>query len=455
MSKQKAINLKIGIFSLTWPIFIELFLHMLLGNADTLMLSQYSDNAVAAVGVANQILWIVIIMFGIISGGTTILVSQYLGANDDSKAIEVIMVSLVINVVFGLVLSMIIFIFAPQLLKMMNLPSDLMNDAIQYLRIVGGLSFIQSIIMTITATIRSYGYMKDSMRVTIGMNILNVVGNALFIFGLLGMPRLGATGVAISTSFSRLIGMIILLLLMKKRVKGHLNLKVLKPFPKNTLRDLLRIGIPTAGEQLSYNVSQLVITYFSTLLGALSLTTKIYAQNLSMFIYLFALAIAQGTQILIGHMIGAQELEEAYHRCLKSLKIAIAFSIGMAAIVTLFSKPLLGLFTKNPEIIAVGSMVMIITLVLEPGRTFNLVIINALRAAGDVKFPVYMGIISMWGVSVTLSYLLGIHYNLGLVGMWIAFSVDEWLRGLLMLWRWRSRIWEKMSFVPQSIDAQI
>ncbi len=74
-------------------------------------------------------------------------------------------------------------------------------------------------------------------------------------------------------------------------------------------------------------------------------------------------------------------------------------------------------------------------------------IINSLRAAGDVKFPVYMGVISMWGVSVTLSYILGIHFGLGLVGVWIAFAVDEWFRGILMFWRWKSRAWENMSFV--------
>jgi len=119
----------------------------------------------------------------------------------------------------------------------------------------------------------------------------------------------------------------------------------------------------------------------------------------------------------------------------------------MALIFALNSKFLLQLFTHNKEIIAVGSSVMLVVFILEPGRTFNLVVINALRAAGDVKFPVYMGIISMWGVSITLSYLLAIHFRLGLVGMWIAFAVDEWLRGLLMLWRWKSYRWCGMSFV--------
>lgn len=447
MIEEPCIDKKLNIFSLTWPIFIEIFLHMLLGNADTLMLSKFSDDAVAAVGVTNQILWITIIMFGIISTGTTILVSQYLGAKNQEKALQTVTISLALNFVFGVLFSAIVFIFAPYLLRLMNLPQKLIFDGVRYLRIVGGFSFLQAVIMTMIAALRSYGFMKDSMNVTIGMNILNIIGNALFIFGVMGVPQLGVTGVAISTSVSRVIGVIVLLIIIYKRTGVKLSIKPLIPFPKRILKDLLKIGIPTAGEQMAYQTSQLVITYFITLLGGYSLTTKVYVQNLSMFVFLFALAVAQGNQILIGHLIGANKTEEAYIRCLKSLKAAFLVSAGMALIFALNSKFLLQLFTQNKEIIAVGSSVMLVVFILEPGRTFNLVVINALRAAGDVKFPVYMGMISMWGVSITLSYLLAIHLGLGLVGMWIAFAVDEWLRGLIMLWRWRSYKWCGMSFV--------
>lgn len=132
---------------------------------------------------------------------------------------------------------------------------------------------------------------------------------------------------------------------------------------------------------------------------------------------------------------------------MKSLRLAIIISFGTAVLFSLFSEKLMGIFTSNPDIIKVGSVLILLTILLEPGRSFNLVVINSLRAAGDVKFPVYMGILSMWGVSVTLSYVLGIHFGLGLAGIWIAFIADEWLRGLLMLWRWRSRVWVNKSFV--------
>ena len=447
---------KLSLFAITWPLFIEILLYMLMGNADTLMLSQYSDNSVAAVGVSNQILSMVIVMFGFIATGTAILVAQNLGAKMNDDAREVSAVSIGANLVFGLVLSAAVFIFSEQLLRLMDLPPELFDEANSYLKIVGGFSFIQSLIMTVSSIIRSYGFTRDIMYVTIGMNVLNVIGNYFFIFGPFGFPVLGVEGVAISTTVSRIIGLLAAIYVMTKRIPGSLPLSMLFSFPKKHLKNLLNIGIPSAGEHLSYNGSQMVITYFIATLGTQALTAKVYTQNVMMFIFLFSIAISQGTQILIGHMVGAKEIENAYKRALKSLKLAIIISIAAAVIVSFFSKDLLGIFTDNMSIIELGTTLILLTIILEPGRSFNLVLISSLRAAGDVKFPVYMGILSMWGVSVTLSYFLGIYLEMGLVGIWIAFIADEWLRGLLMLWRWRSRVWVKKSFVPdvQPVQAE-
>ncbi|MCS0543091.1 MATE family efflux transporter, partial [Aeromonas veronii] len=216
---------KLTLFALTWPIFIELLLHMLMGNADTLMLSMYSDNSVAAVGVANQILSLIIVMFGFIATGTAVLVAQHFGANNEKSAAEVSVVSIIANLVFGLILSLIVFIWSKKLLLLMDLPVELLDEADSYLKIVGLFSFLQALIMTIGAVIRSYGFTRDTMYVTIGMNILNVIGNYIFIFGPFGLPVLGVEGVAISTSISRLVGLLVITYLLVKRVDHGLPFK--------------------------------------------------------------------------------------------------------------------------------------------------------------------------------------------------------------------------------------
>ncbi|MBL4931278.1 MATE family efflux transporter [Clostridium paridis] len=442
---------KLTVFKLTWPIFIETLLFMLLGSVDTLMLSRYSDNAVAAVGVSNQLITMMNIMFGILSTGTSVLIAQNLGAGNRKMASKVATVSLIINCIFGLFLSLIMFLAAHGILSTMGIRPELMSFAAEYLKIVGGCLFLQSVMMTCTAIVRSHGLTKISMLVTLGINIVHVILDYIFIFGPLGLPVLGVRGVAISTNISKLLGLIIMLYVVFKNVEHGISIKNITPFPKNIVKDLLKIGIPTAGEHFSYNLSQLVITYFINFLGNEALTTKAYVQNIVMFAYLFSVAIGEGTEILVGHLVGADENEKAYKTCLKSLRLALIISFSIGTLFALLRIPVLSIFTDNPSILIVGGTVLIIDAILEPGRSFNVVVINSLRAAGDVKFPVYMGILSMWGVSVTLSYIFGIKMGFGLAGMWVAFACDEWFRGLLMLWRWRTKKWQTMAFVRKSV----
>lgn len=440
-----------SVFQLTWPIFIEILLFMLLGNIDTIMLSKYSDGAVAAVGLSNQIISMVNIMFGIITSGTAILIAQYLGAEKRKLASQVVGVSLMVNLIFGLTLSGLMIFSGKNILKLMNLPPTLIDNSAEYLSIVGGFLFLHALLMTMTAIVRSHGFTKISMFVVLGMNLINIIGDYIFIFGPLGLPILGVKGVALATVFSKFIGLILMSIFLFRNIGSTFKLKSIMPFPKHILKSLLKVGIPSAGEQISYNFSQFVITYIITLIGVNSLTTKIYVQNIVMFVFLFSIAIGQGTQILIGHLVGKNEKANAYSVCLKSLRAALLISSILGLIFAVFSKSLLSLFTQDSAIITVGVSIFIIDAILEPGRTLNLVIINSLRAAGDVKFPVYVGILSMWGLSVTLAYFLGVHLGLGLVGVWCAFAIDEWFRGIIMLWRWKSRKWEKMSLVQPSV----
>ncbi|MCM3044907.1 MATE family efflux transporter [Bacillus altitudinis] len=435
-----------SLFALTWPIFIEISLYMLMGSADTLMLSQYSDNSVAAVGVSNQLLNLLIVMFSFITTGTTIVIAQLLGASRKQEATQVAYVSLGTNFLISFVISLLMFVLAVPILHMMGLSSELMPDATVFLQIVGLLSFIQALIMTYSAILKSYGFTRDTMYVTIGMNLLNVAGNYLVIFGPFGFPVLGVMGVALSTSFARLIGLTAMILIVRHRIGLRFSFKRMFYIQRTHLKKLLKIGIPSAGEQLSYNGSQMIITLFITLMGTQALAAKVYTQNLMMFIMLFGAAISQGTQILIGRLIGAKEFDAAYRRCMKSLYWAIAISLLSSTALSLSSTHLLTFFTSNSEIIQIASLLLILTIILEPGRSFNMVIINSLRAAGDAKFPVYMAMISMWGIGLPIAYLLGIQLEMGLIGVWISFIVDEWIRGIFMYRRWRSRVWMEYRF---------
>jgi putative MATE family efflux protein len=429
-------------------------LQMLMGNADTLMLSHYSDRSVAAVGMANQVLMIVMVLFNFVTLGTIIIVSKNLGSKREQEALQVGYTSIVLNGGIGIIMGGLLLLFGNQILHGLNTPNEIIHESMTFLSVVGGFVFLVAISMTVGAILRSYGYTKDAMVVTVCINILNIIGNFLFIFGPFFFPRLGVLGSALSTTVSRGIGVLILVILLIKRTGVVPKLNMLVKHKWEDIKELLKIGIPSAGEQLSYDLSQLVITYFVTLMGTEALTTKIYLQNIMMFLMLFSISIGEGTQIIISHYIGAERLQDAFNRGMKSIRIGFVGSGVVALVFYLLSTPILRLFTHNPDIVHTGKFLLLLTILLEPGRAFNIILISALRSVGDVRFPVYLGMVVMWGVGLPVAWLGGITFDLGLIGIWISFITDEWLRGLLIYRRWTNRSWDKLIFIKPKKEAK-
>jgi len=446
---------QLNLFTITWPIFIELFLQIIMGSTDTVMLSHISDDAVAAVGVANQLIFFTILIFNFVATGTAVVLSQFLGAGLKAEAKKVAAISITLNLFLGLLISIVMVTFKDPFLKLFSLPEHIEVLGEQYLAIVGGTLFFQALLQTVSSILRVYGFSRDAMFVSIFMNVVHLIGNSIFIFGLLGVPELGVKGVAISTAISRLLAMILIFRLMYVRIALNLKMKDYFRFESTYVKKIFKIGLPAAGEQVCYNTSQLAITAIIAILGASSLTTRVYTQNIMSYILLFGLAMGQGTQILIGHMVGAGNFDGAYRQLLKSLKYSLIITIVMAIVIALIREPMLEIFTDDKEIISMGGILLLMCLLLEPGRTFNLVVTSSLRATGDATISVKVGVLSMWGICVPLAYFLGIHQGLGLPGIWIAFIVDEWFRGITMYYRWKSRVWEKKVLVQQESAVSI
>ncbi|NLP28446.1 MAG: MATE family efflux transporter [Clostridia bacterium] len=449
MGESKNSVKKLSLVAITWPIFIETLLRMFLGNVDTFMLSHYSDNAVGAVGIANQVNFMLMLIYAVSSTGILITISQYLGANQRKKAVEAANTALLLNFIFGFILSGGIVIFAKPLLRLINTPVELMDYASTYLRIVGSVSFIQALLTTTAAIIRSFGKTKVSMYVTMGMNIVNVIGNSLFLYGFFGLPVLGVTGVAISTAVSQTLAFFLVFFVIMKKIDIKTSFKSLFSFRKDLAKQIIAIGLPSAAESGAYQVSQLVITAMINTMGAIAVSTKIYTMNILWFVMLFGISLGQGTQIIVGHHVGARENDRAYKACLRSLKVSLVIAAIMSTVIAVFGKTLVSILTSNEDIIQMAGKLLWYSILLELGRVFNLVVVNALKASGDATFPAVAGIISPWFTSVLFCYLLGIKMNWGLVGVWIGLMSDEWLRGVIALYRWKTRIWESKRLVTE------
>lgn len=441
--KSKELNL----VRLTWPIFLELFLFMLMGTVDTFMISSVADNAVAGVGSANQIIAMAILVLSVIGNGAAIVISQYLGSKRPQEAAQVTGNAITLNLVVGLILSALMLLFGEKLLYALNIKGDILVYARSYIHIVGGFIFLQALINALAATIRTHGFTKQTMVVSMLMNIIHVIGNYILIFGHFGFPAMGVEGAAISTVISRFICLILFFLLLYRIMEVRVIWKYYIQLSKKYVLQILKIGIPSAFESITYQACQLVFTLYITYLGAEALATRQYALNISSYIFLFSVAVSMGTSIIVGRLVGAGRPQEAYTRVFTSVKWALLATVIIDVIVIIFRVPLLGLFTDNEKIILMGAQVILLSFFLETGRTCNLVIINSLRASGDAKFPVYMGLLSMVGMSLPLAYVLVFKLHLGLAGVWLAAAADEWVRAIIMYFRWRSRAWEKHALI--------
>lgn len=444
---QEPRSIRKNLARLAVPIFIETLLIMMLGAVDTVMLSQYSDNSVAAVGVVNQLIMFAFLIFEMINIGTSVLCSQYLGAKMHKNMVQVVGVSLLLNLVFGLFVSAVLHYGAHFLLKTMGLGPELMGYGVNYMEIVGAFAFFQAMSLTISASLRSANKAVYPMMVTVVVNILNIIGNYSLIFGKFGMPALGVEGAAISTAFARGVSMVILFVILFRKHIRRFPLAYFRPFPLVELKNLLKVGVPSAGENMSYSFSQVVLTYFINMLGTEALATRTYVVNIVMFVYLFAIAMAQGGAICIGHLVGEKRIRAAYLLGKYVMRISILVSLVLSCIWALAGHTLFTLLTDNPEIIRLGTIILFIDVILEVGRAINIYATNALRATGDVNYPFYVGLVVQWSIAVGCGYLFGIHWGWGLVGMWCAFLLDENLRGIIFVRRWNSMKWAAKGFV--------
>ncbi|MEE0060417.1 MAG: MATE family efflux transporter [Acutalibacteraceae bacterium] len=433
---------KLKLFNLAWPIFIETALFMMLGFVDVFVLSDYNDLAASSVNTANQAVSIVTIVFSVISGASAVLISQYLGADNKKGASRIAALSITFNLIFGVIISAVLALFNRQILSSIGATGDVLEFASRYLTIVGGFLFLQAVLSAMSVIIRNHGMTQISMYVTVGMNIINTVLDVIFVKGLFGAPQMGVMGVAVATTFSRVMGAIILAVVLFKYVEKPSIFKLLRPFPFRDVKNIIKIGVPSALESFLYNLSQLVVTsIILTCLTNTELITKTYVQNITMFFYVFSVAIGQASQILTGHLVGAKKLDQAYKQGFKGYLCALAITIGISLVGIIFRTSLIDIFTNDASVIELGANILILNLVLELGRTTNLVVIACLRGAGDVIFPTACAIFSMWMISALGSYILAVVCGMGLYGLWIAFAADECVRGILMICRWKSGKW--------------
>lgn len=431
------------VFLMSLPIFAELLLQLLVGNVDQMMISRYSQTGVAAIGNGNLLINVVIILINSMSAAATILLSQYLGAKDESRVSAVCNVAIPVIGGAGLATTLALFLFWNPLSAWLRIPAEALAEAKTYTLMVAALIVVQALYMAFAAILRSYALLRQVMLASVVMNLVNILGNSILINGRFGIPALGVVGAAVATNVSKCVGLAILVFVYCRAVRVPLRLQALRPFPAAVCRRLLFFALPAGGESLSYNLSQTFIMRFINLFGTAVVNTKVYSSIMANIAYIYSIAIAQATQIVVGYLVGGKRYDDIPRRVWTAVLISLSVSLSVTALLYCNSDFVFGLFTDDPFILKLGHQILFIEFFLEIGRSVNIAMVRCLITLGDVKVPVGSGVLSCWLIAVALSWFLGVHLGWGLAGVWVAMACDECLRGIGFVVRFVSNDWRK------------
>lgn len=440
-------NNKMTLRVLAFPIFFDMLLRSLTMVANTTMIASINVNWVAAMSAGNQVMILFLTIFSFLSVGCSVVVAQALGANNSNLATRAIHISLTFNAFLGCVSAILLFLFAKPLLHLLQVPQELLGLSYDYLHILGLALFFDAVGIIMAAIIRVKNYATLILIISAGMNFISILGNSIALFGWFGLPVFGLKGVALSTLISRVIAIIPLWLVMTKVANIHIFTWLFVDLRKNIVSKILKVGLPSAGENLLWMGQYMVAFSFVALCGSAALGVQAIYMQLSTFIFLFGSSISIANEILVGHLVGAGKFNEAYLRSIRTLKLGVLVTWCVLAVLFLFREELMNFLHLPEEHKEMMRPLFWLSLVLESGRTFNIIMVNSLRAAGDAKFPFAMGVIFMWGVSLPVGYYTAITLGWGILGIWVGFCLDEWGRAICNTWRWQSRIWQSKKLV--------
>jgi MATE family multidrug resistance protein len=446
-------TLRRSVLLLALPAVGEQVLNTLVGLADTFLvgnlsaqaatrLGYSSATALAGVGLANQMVWLVTVLFMAVSVGSTALIARARGAADMQAANRALRQSMIVGLAMGVAATLLGTLFAAPFMQILGAGPDVLPRSVTFLHIAA-LTFAPAALLFIgTAALRGAGDTRTPLYVMLGVNAVNILISWLLVNGNLGAPTLGVTGSAIGAAVARGGGGLVLIGVL---LRGRSGLKLsldLRP-EWDVLRRIVRIGLPSGGEQLVFQGALLIFVRFITGLGTVAYAAHSVVLNIESLSFLPGMGYAIAATALVGQGLGAGRPAESEASAYEALLQGGLMMTVLGVIMVLFPHQLIGLFAADPSVAEAGAAPMRIAGLFQPLLALNFVMSGGLRGAGDTRWPLYTKIISTWGVRLPLVLLL-LHLGLGLTGAWIAMSSDFLVQGMLALWRFHKGAWKTM-----------
>lgn len=410
------------LWSLSFPIFMNLVFNLLLGTVNTVALTYVSPSAVTAVNVSNTVIGIPTVLLNMIVNGMLVLLSLALGGGRKGAVGGIFKTGLIASVVFSGFLFGLLGFFAEPILRLMGLSGATLSSGVSYLRIRAlSLSFA-AVTNCITARLRAHGFAAPTMIAGILSNAVNAAGSVFAVSPFYKGNKI--IGVAVMTVVGQLCGMIYAVLRARKTVCG--GAKAAVSFAD--LRHILAVGVPGGISLLAYNISTVYSTSLLAKLGEDVINVKVYTATVSGYTYLFGLAVAQSAAMMIGRHAGAGHFDSAQRLFRQTVRLVPLLNAALSFLVFLFSCQIMQIFTNDPAIITAAHTVFLIDIAIEIFRGVSHVGENALCSVEDTVFTSAVSIPSSLVIGIFGCWFFSIRLGLGLYGYYAAAVLDELLR---------------------------
>lgn len=424
------------------PLIIEQFLAMAVGMADTVMVTSSGEAAVSGISLVDSINILLIQIFSALATGGAVVVSQYLGRQEHKNARTAAKQLIYTSTLLSLILMTVALVFQKGILQLVfgSIEADVMENALTYFWLSAVSYPFLAIYNSIAALYRSMGNSKISMLTSLLMNVVNIGGNAILIFGC----GWGVAGAATASLASRALAAGVMLILIRNHdnmiyVDGLLHFE----YKPQMVKSIMKVGIPNGLENGMFQIGKLMVQGLIVLFGTSAIAANAIVNSVTSVINVPGLAIGLAMITVIGQCVGADAYDQAAYYTRRLMGLIYAAMAAMNLIIFVLAYPLVGMFNLSPEATTLAIQILqifcVVNALLWP---IAFPFANVLRAAGDAKFTMIASVISMWIFRIGFSYILAQGFNMGLQGVWYAMYIDWAVRAVIFWFRYRSGRWK-------------
>ncbi len=444
--------------SISFPIILEQVSITLMGMVSSILVSSgVGAQALSAVSMIDSISNIIISLFSALTTGSTIVVAQYVGRRDIQKATEASGQALISAVVFSLFIFLNFLIFRNIILNsLFSQAEPLVIQSAEKFFFVVNFSFpVLAVAQTCFGVLRGSGNTGTPMKISILMNIINVLAGYVLIFGIsipftsIHLKGLGVVGAALALLISRSVGMLVSLVYLA-RFSGIIKLNKLCFFKPNLslLKIILGLGVPTSVEGSLFNVGKLITQTYIVSMGTAAIAANSIGSAVFGFINVPGNAFATGVMILVGQRIGRGEADDVKKTIFFAIKLGMAMMAVMCIICFPLNNLIITIYRAEPASAEILKQVLGSAYIASPiFWAMSFLLPAGLRATGDVRYTMFVAIFSMWVFRIFVGYFFGIALGWGLLGVWIGMYTDWFVRGVLFYFRLIGDKWKTKSVI--------